>query len=203
MIKRHLSRQWGFSALAILVASTFTLTAGCIFSPDEKEPEPDPPDPIPTPTIPDNVIAALEVIYNDKTRGANERFQAYENLFPPADDDSLSFIFFFQPDDIEPGEEGSWGLAGELEAHRNMFRAQEEGQIYSLELRIQRQPPEELEFPQPGQENWVQIFATNVNLRLMFNPNDGLLVDGGQAEFKLAPKNNRWYMTEWKDLPRP
>ena len=55
----------------------------------------------------------------------------------------------------------------------------------------------------PDKENWVEIFATNVNLRLMFNPQDGLLVDGGQADFEISTAAGRWYMNNWVDLPRP
>jgi hypothetical protein len=203
--KRHPIGRYGVVPLAFLLALTLSLTAGCLFSPEEETGDPPPPPPpvIPPPTTEDNIIEALEVIYNDKVRSANERYLEYANLFPPEEDQELSFLFIFQPDDVEPGEEPTWGLSGELDAHQNMFRAQENREIFSLELAIIRQPAGPIEFPDPGQEDWTQILATNVNLRLMLNANDSFLVDGGQADFKFAPKNDRFYLVEWKDLPRP
>jgi hypothetical protein len=199
-----LRNRHGVTRLAALAAVILAFSAGCIFSPDEEPPQPVPPEAIPSfESNPDNLIEALEIVYNDKVRSASQRSQVYETLFPAADHDSLEFIFFFQPVDVEPGEEPSWGIDGELESHRNMFSAQEARDIFSLELTITRLDPSPLEFPQPGQETWVEMFSTNVNLRLMFNPQDGLLVDGGQAKFLAAPADDRWYLTEWTDLPRP
>ena len=84
-----------------------------------------------------------------------------------------------------------------------MFEAQQPRQIFSLSLTIQRLPPEPVELPGPGQEEWRQIFATNVNLRLLFAPDDGLEVQGAQAEFITAQADDRWYLVEWTDLPSP
>jgi len=201
---RHLKRQRVIVRLVLLLTLGLVLASGCIFSPKEDPPRPDPPPAIPEPITPEAVIEALQVIYNDQVRNALERRDLYENLFSPADHASVpGYIFRFQPIDVEPGEEPTWGLDSELSAHENMFRAQENRDIFSLELTIQHTPPELLEFPPIGQEDWVRIFATNVFLRLMFNPQDGLLVDGGQAEFLLAPADGRWYLVDWKDLPRP
>lgn len=179
--------------------------SGCIFSPDEDNDPPEiDPDPIPQPTSPENLIEALQVIYNDKVRNSSERGEAYENLFPPEDHEDLTFEFRFQPADV--GREGipeSWGRDSEIAAHRNMFRAQEDRQIHSLTLTITHLPPEDpLDPPAPGAK---EIFATNVHLRLMFNPEDGLEVNGGQARFFAAPEtdNSRWYLVKWEDLERP
>lgn len=197
--------------------------AGCIFSPEE-EPVPPPPRPeIPPLTSPDNVIAALEVIYNDTVRSAQERRDEYQKLLLER---SPAFLFRFQPSDVgtDPGGTGvpippSWGRDEEINAHERLFTAQENGQVFSLTLDIQRLSdcPDPLEDPPPpgfgcpieesGKEGWYRIFATNVQLRLMFNPNDGLEVDGGQAEFDFAPVDPEdptlWTIGEWKDLPRP
>ena len=43
---------------------------------------------------PENVISAIQVIYNDKTHGKDERLAAYASLFDSA------FVFYLQPADI-------------------------------------------------------------------------------------------------------
>jgi hypothetical protein len=61
-----------------------------------------------------------------------------------------------------------------------------------------------LEPPETGREGWKEIFATNVYLRTMFNPEDGLEVNGAQGEFLFAPaEDGRYAIAEWWDLPRP
>ena len=188
----------------VLLPFLLVVGAGCLFNPDKKEVvEEEVREQILPNDQPENLIKNLQAIYNDKVFSAGERNVLYADLFS-ADNTSLPpFLFNFQPVDVEPGEEPSWGLDAELRAHENMFRALEDRNIHSLELTIEQRPPEPLEFPGPGQEDWVEILATNVFLRLMFNPQDGLLVDGGQAEFLLAPADGRWYLVDWKDLPRP
>jgi hypothetical protein len=197
LVIEHKTRTaWLVIVTLVVIATSF---AGCS---DDEEATTAPPTP-PDFSQPENLLSRLEEIYNMPGNDANARYLAYQELFPPAADDSLSFLFIFQPDDVEPGEDPSWGLSGELEAHLNMFTAQASEEIFSLQLALTQQPPEPIEFPDPGQENWVGIFVSNVNLRLMLTANDGFLVDGGQANFKMAPKEGRWFITEWKDLPRP
>jgi len=155
-------------------------------------------------TAPESLITGLMRVYNDVLHDAAERHAFYADLFPPAAHDSLpGFIFHFQSVDVEPGEEATWGLDAELSAHENMFNAQAARDIYSLALSLGYAAPEPLGFPEPGQEDWVMIFVSNCYLRLMFNPQDGLQIDGGQAEFILAPADDRWYIVDWTDLPRP
>ena len=63
---------------------------------------------------------------------------------------------------------------------------------------------QDLDPPQPGRDGWKEIFVSNVHLRLMFNFEDGLEVNGGQAEFLFPPPvGGRWTIGEWIDLPRP
>jgi hypothetical protein len=91
-----------------------------------------------------------------------------------------------------------------MAAHDGMFSAQDNGNIYSLALAITHGPAIDLDPPQQGREGWKEIFADHVHLRLMFNPEDGLEVNGGQAEFLFPPPvGGRWFIGEWKDLPRP
>jgi hypothetical protein len=142
------------------------------------------------------VISAIEVIYNDKTHSKDERLAGYASLFDSA------FVFYFQKTDI--GTFPSWGLEDELAAHEAIFGAQAAGNIYSLELRVTHDPAQDLSPPETGREGWQEVFATSVYLRLMFSLEDGLEVNGGQAEFKFPPaKNGRFKIGDWTDLPRP
>lgn len=196
-----------FLALLAVTATLGLYDAGCIFNP-----KPDPPvierDPIPPPTTPDNLIAALEVIYNDAARDAQERLLLYEDRIAES-----GFKFKFQPSDVgtDPSGTGArippdWGRDEEIRAHERLFSAQQSGEVYSLTLDIERQSDREIDPPQEGKEGWRLIWATNVQLRLMFNPNDGLEVNGGQADFYLAPDDpeqpSRWWIGEWVDRPR-
>jgi hypothetical protein len=196
-----LRRLYGpvYCALALVIG----VSAGCIFSP-----EPDPPDPPEAPqilphTLPENLVKNLITIYDDKVRTAVDRRQLYESLFPPDDvAPELAFQFKFQPADIALGLPPSWGKDAEIDAHEALFQAQESGEVYSLDLNIIYGPTEDLN--ETGREGWKQIFANNVQLRLMFNVEDGLEVNGGQAEFKFAPPVvGIWTLNEWVDLPRP
>jgi hypothetical protein len=178
--------------------------AGCIFSPEEEDPEPIPEELLPR-TSQANVIHNLQVIYNDKVRSALERRQAYEQLLPPdGTPEEDAFLFFFQPADIANGLPASWPKSEEIAAHQAIFDAQEAGDIYSIELRITASDPVPLNPQQQGREDWTEISATNVYLRVMFNIEDGLEVNGGQAEYRFAPPVSGLYViNEWTDLPRP
>jgi len=160
---------------------------------------------IPAPTTPENVIKGLQVIYNDKVRGPQERIDAYVNLLSASGSDpNEAFIFQFMPADIQMGLPPSWGLDSELAAHRAIFNAQSTGEVYSLELRITHDPAQDLTPPEVGREGWKQVLATNVYLRLMLNLEDGLEVNGGQAKFVFPPAHDgKFKIAEWFDLPRP
>jgi hypothetical protein len=194
------------SMLLIALPVALILGAGCIFSPedDPNEEEPPNPDPILPNTSGANIIENLQTIYEDKVRDASQRYELYQDLFADLNEHpDLAFIFHFQQADIDAGLPPSWGLDSELEVHRNMFQAQDNGAIFSLELAIQHGPEGPLEFPDPGQEDWTQIQATNVNLRLLQTPTDGFEVNAGQADFTFAPADDREYLVEWRDRPRP
>jgi len=190
-------------ALALAPIVLALVATGCLFSPDNKDPEPDPPAEIPAPDTPEHLLDALEVIYNDTVRSASQRLQLYTNLFPERDDPTLAFIFLLQQSDIDDGLPPSWGRDVEIAVHERMFEAQENRDIFSLRLTIRYDPAAPLEFPPTGQESWMEVRATNISLRLLFNPDDGLEVNNGRARFKMAPDNDenptRWYIAEWKD----
>jgi hypothetical protein len=188
----------------LLVLGLLVIILGC--DEDSTEPEPDTPGPPwPAPTAPESLLVAMQKIYNDRSHSALERFQAYSDLLPnelaPLNE---AFIFMLQPSDIQNGLPPSWGRDSELAAHQSVFEAQEAGDIYSLELRIEHSPVQELTPPQVGREGWKEIRATNVYLRLMFDPSSGLEVNGGQAEFQFPPeRDGKWCISHWLDLPRP
>lgn len=150
---------------------------------------------LPALTSPASIVSALEILYNED-HSDSDRLAGYATLL------DSSFVFHFQANDI--GLPQSWGREDELAAHAGMFGAQSGGDIYMLELRITHDSAEDLSPPEVGREGWQEIFATNVYLRLMFNPEDGLEVNGGQAEFKFPPaKDGLFKLADWTDLPRP
>jgi hypothetical protein len=160
---------------------------------------------LPALTSPENVITAMQVVYNDRTHGPIERFEAYATLLTnDLDPPERAFKFIFQPSDIQNGLPPSWGRPAELAAHEAIFNAQSAGDIYSLELRITHDASQDLTPPEVGREGWKELFATSVYLRLMFNNEDGLELNGAQAEFKFPPPaDGKFRIAEWIDLPRP
>lgn len=178
-----------------LLLFAFALIIGC----DEESTQPvgnDWPELLPL-TSPENVIANLQTIYNDKTHSAAQRQAAYASLLHP------KFIFIFQEGD-RPGLPPYWELEAERLAHKNIFEAQAAGDIFTMELRIISNQAQDLTPPEAGREGWQEVFATNVYLRLMTNLDEGIEVNGGQAEFKFPPAENGLFrIGEWVDLPRP
>jgi hypothetical protein len=197
-----------FLTLALVpILLGLVMGAGCIFDPEPGDPPGDPPPPILARTSPENVIKNLQTIYNDKVRTAIDRRQFYEQQLPPATpppDSGRAFIFNFQPADIAAGLPPSWGQDSEVQATKSIFEAQDNGDIYSLELTITHQPAGPLNPLDDTRPNWQEIFATNVYLKLMFNLEDGLEVNGGQAKWEFAPPVDGLYViNRWNDLPRP
>ncbi len=212
------------SGLPLFCAAVFAALAlsatGCIFSPEDDDDDP----PVQPPlrvsrSQPDSLLVGLQRIYNAKEYSMIERLSAYDSLFLRNSDDPprQGFLFEFQPADV-PETGPSWGIDPELEAHRGLFTAQDNGDVYLLELRMTYGAVDSLEVDAP-ETGWDTIFVSNVYLRLMFNPNDGLEVNGGQAEFTFAPdlysartrpappNHNPYFQSywiaKWKDLPRP
>lgn len=91
----------------------------------------------------------------------------------------------------------------EIQAHENIFRAQANKDIYSLRVDITHHPAQDLDPPDPDRPGWKSIFARSTNLELLTSPGNGFAVQGGQAEFRLSPSGDRWFIAEWSDLPRP
>ncbi len=192
-----LNRRFIVSLMAMSIALSLS-GAGCLFSPDKDTNPPGPePEPIPAPTTPDNLLKALKVIYNDKVRSATERRIAYENLLSP------DFIFYFQPVDYDSCGCQDWGRDEDIQSAANIFQQQDDGLIYSLRLDLQYGDPTDIDPPDPNKPGWKRIFVSNVFLELLRDPNNGFVVNGGQAEFEMQPLNNRWYIARWRDLPRP
>jgi len=156
------------------------------------------PVPLPPPSSPENVIEALEITYNDKVRGADERLAIYAGLF------TSTFIFRLQPDDVAQGLPEQWGLRDELGMHERLFGAQDLGDVFSIELRVDHEPARDLTPPVSGRAGWKEVFAPFVYLRLMFNIHEGIEVNGSQAQFLFPPaERGRFRIAEWNDLPNP
>ncbi len=162
---------------------------------------PEPGTVIPPPESPLALIEAIHVVYNSRLHTAAERVAGYRELLAPGAPDFPDFVFHFLPG---TGLPESWGFADELAAHEGLFTVQENGGVYSLALIVQCEPPRDPDPPIPGGEGWQEVFASNTYLRLMFNPNNGLEVNGAQGRFLMMPASGgRWYIAEWWDLPRP
>jgi hypothetical protein len=51
---------------------------------------------------------------------------------------------------------------------------------------------------------WQEVFAPFVYLRLMFNIQEGIEVNGSQGRFLFPPaESGRFKIAEWSDLPNP
>ena len=144
---------------------------------------------IPAPTSPENLVRAVEVIFNDTVRSASERLREYSNLFAPD-------FEFHDPPPRYPFI---------LEEARGLFEGQESGDIYSLRASIVFKPAADLDPPEPGRENWKVMFASNIGFRLLMTPSDGYEENGGQAMILAYPTagGSRWFIAEWFVLPRP
>jgi len=186
-------------------ATLLAVAVGC----DENTQNPDPidgggPPEIPPASTPENVVKGIEVIYNDRVRNSQQRSDAYASLLTDSSSPSEAFLFVLTPADVQNGLPPAWGLDSELAAHRAIFNALDTGDIYSLELRIVHDAAQDLTPPEAGRAGWTQVFATNVYLRLMFDLNNGLEVNGGQAKFMFPPaRNGKFKIAQWDDLPRP
>jgi hypothetical protein len=171
-----------------LVVITLAAVLGCTDKATEPELERSFP---PPPTAPESLVAAIEVIYNDRTHSTSERLTAYESLF------DSTFLFWFRPDLYVPP---TWPLSVELAAHQNMFAAQDIGLVTSIELHIDYGAATDLDPPQPGREGWQEVFARAVHLRIMFDPYNGLEVVDDPAKFRFPPPiNGRYRIAEWVD----
>jgi hypothetical protein len=167
------------------------------------EPGPEPPA-IPPPTSPENLVRAIEVIYNDRVRSAAERVEAYAALLAP------DFVYQPSPGDLLdclPDGMGL-GLAHEIAIHEALFEAQASGEVEALELRITSQPAEDLEPPPPGREGWKRVACT-IDLRLIAHPDHPAGPDirclarrNGLALLLAAPSadRSRWFIAEWVSL---
>lgn len=149
----------------------------------------------PPPTSPENLVSALEVVYNDKVRTAAERLESFSSLFAP------SFAFHYWEARGDSLVERTWGLEEEIEGTRCLFERQDTGAIYSLTLAIREKEVREPDGGYPA--GWKELRAGRVDLRLLYNPDDGLVLNGGSTRFICAPSGGRWLITGWFDPAEP
>lgn len=193
----------------VLLAALACAVLAC----DDDDPvTPEPPWSPAEPTLPENVLENLVTIYNDDEHTAAERLVAYEALLlhPSIDPPRSGFVFNLMSDfPLPPG----WGLDTELEVHRALFAAQADSTIHSIELRLTYGATEAI-VDNPGRAGWERIFVSSVYLLLLFSPDDGLEVNGHQANFEFAPDTTqppaeggrfygRYWIGEWTELARP
>ncbi|MEZ4650792.1 MAG: hypothetical protein R3E97_18820 [Candidatus Eisenbacteria bacterium] len=194
--------------LPILVGLLAISTAGCLFSPDTKDPKPTRSDYKPQ-TSPANVLANLIMAYN--RRNVDE----YAKLF-----DTTEFTFRFDPVDLE-GENNDlpefWGWPVEFEVTKNMFESDE---VFRIALEFDNGPVQDVS-EEDGEQvdlSWKKMTVTSVHLEVEANnpadPTDNVvfLVQGDRALFffKEYPTdliedengnlNPRWRITEWRDI---
>lgn len=196
----HMGRNRELLSFVPCALLAFLLGCDGNFCPEDcGGPPPSPvPQTIPPPNSPENVIEAIEIIYNDKVRSARERSEAYASLFEPA------FIFHFQGADVAHGLPETWQLEQELAAHSRLFDAQERGNIYSVELVVRHGPAIGLIPSELGSAGWKEVFASYVYMRVMTNLEDGFEVNGGRAVFVFSPPSDgNWQIAAWMDLPGP
>ena len=170
----------------------------CILGCTEEPSEPDAIELPGLPVSPAAPIRAVEALFNDTVRSAQEKTSAYENLFiadmvfrcPPwraTADDSLDCAYPFRP-----------------EQARKVFEAIEGGSS-AVTVGFTMGLPLDLTDPIPGREAWKMVFVTNVHVRII-GPEGGIELNGSQAEIVVAPLDARgtmWQIAEWTPFPRP
>ena len=186
----------GFRTLVVMAVSCL---AACTERPAV---EPEPPA-IPPPTSPENLVKAIEVIFNDTLRSAGARVEEFGDLFAP---DFRHFIETI-------GWDAGWGLDQEIAQARILFEARDGGDIETLGLRIMHDPAGALYPPEEDREGWKEVFVTRLDLLLVRRPGYEVPEDvhwvrsglAGQARIKFspAPDGSRWFIAEWLELPRP
>jgi hypothetical protein len=180
-----------------LIALALAVSACAEEGPTNILPGPPPPE-IPPPTSPENLVRAIDVIFNDKVRDASERLREYKNLFDP------EFVFHCQTVDGDSCRICPCRYFT-IDGAEALFAAQDSGGIYELRLDLSFKPAIDLDPPQPGREEWKMVFVSNVDFQLLVTPQDGWRVTGGQAEILAYPSadRRRWFIGEWFSLPRP
>ena len=195
--------------LPVLVGLLALSTAGCLFSPDKRDPSDNPPPSLYKPqTSPANVLDNLVAAYVDRD------LVEYTKLFDP-----VEFSFRFDPSDVtdQPDLPEFWGWVDEESVHRRMFESEEVLDIRLAFTKGQVVNAEEAD----GEEidlTWKKMTITGVELEVEVtnpdDPTDNIIykVSGDRAEyfFKEYPEEqvpdgagvNRplWRITQWKDI---
>ncbi|MFH0777477.1 MAG: hypothetical protein V2A71_02485 [Candidatus Eisenbacteria bacterium] len=200
------------SLLAVLLAASTVLGIGCSESTKPK-PEPDNVDylGIPLRTSPENVLAALRVIYSQKdnvvTSEEDAHFWAerYRDLFSPD-----TFKFWFLPGDVpDPFPLGWWGTNDEIASFDSMLTAKARGTVTDIQLTwtVPAAVPDDRAGDGGGllHPNWMHIEARSILLDVVFE-NYTLRLPYGLADFYFSrdPRNlNLWVITEWIDREPP
>lgn len=100
------------TAIVLLVFFGFSILAGCILNPEEKDDPPITNNPWPSLKTAEGVVLTLVRCYTDLNA---ERY--LEILIDP------DYLFYLQPRDVGQGEEPFWNLQQDYDATRRMFLA--------------------------------------------------------------------------------
>jgi hypothetical protein len=147
------------------------------------------------------LLRAIQVLYNDTVRTAQDRFDAYANLFPPTDHPILpSFVFRYGGNDIG-APPIRWETAEELDVHRNLFQAQDGQKISELTLNLTYSHPTDLDPPIPGRKGWKESFVTSSYISFQRPGEESVRIDVRDTRFVMAPGDDRWYIVDWYELP--
>src|SRR3989442_7356089 len=98
--------------LTLAIGLATLLSAGCIFSPQEK-PIINPPEQYPEINSPESLVKNLELAYKNKD------FDKFQTLLANLPD---AHYFFYLSPDTPAGEDHFWGYPEEARIHRRMFR---------------------------------------------------------------------------------
>ena len=198
MMTKHV-RTVGLLALAALSVSVF---AGCPWSPDKITTKP----PIETKYKPQtslqNVLANLEVAYQDKD------YPEYEKLF------ASNYIFVFNPADVADDDNptpSQWARAEELDSAKKLF---ESDTVDDISLNWSIGDPTSAEDEYPASPGCLVSRVDEVNLDVVTRRDDTIWIykvqgathffyckpDTTQIETSSGPMD-KWEIFVWKDSP--
>jgi len=179
------NRRWALILLATVL--------GCTENP--QAPEPPAPEPLPD-SSPAAVLRTISTLFNDRQRPAVERSRLYDQLFAP------EAAVFICPS--PPARPTDCPYPFRPDQAREVFEGLENGTLHAMNVELTHGAAILLDPPEPGREDWQEIFVTNLYLRVLINLEDGYETNGGMAKVLFEPRtNDQWVIAEWTMMGRP